>query len=180
MLDVKTIISKMQKISEEKQWPTSNADSLTHDELLLEKDFVEHPNREYIWILHADGTCLIPLYQGVDPVYVKYWPNNYYYHVVEDKLNSIPESMAESLICEPPFNIVSCTSLSALVDKMNSLLNEPASQNVIFDIENQRTTEASWSQWRNAFECCGNSLMVEFMDKVKEHAAKLTKLRLVA
>lgn len=180
MLDAKSIYSKMQKISKEKNWPVTNVDSLEHDEILLTQDLTEHPNREYIWILREDGTCLIPLYEGIDPVFVKYWPNNFYFHVVEDKLNAIPEEMALSLIGELPFNINSCSSLSSLVEKMSRLLNEPSSQNQIFDIDGQKTTLSSWKQWQETFDFCGNTLMVEFMDKAIIQAARLTQLRLVA
>ncbi|WP_282109340.1 hypothetical protein [Shewanella algicola] len=170
----------MQKISEEKMWPVKNTDSLEHDEMLLNRDLIDHPNREYLWILRDDGTCLIPLYEGVDPMFVKYWPDNFYYHVVEDKLNAIPEALALSLIHEPPFNVNSCTTLSVLVDKMSRLLNEPSAQNEIFNIDGQKTSQSSWSQWKETFEFCGNELMVEFIEKVEIQATRLTQLRLVA
>jgi hypothetical protein len=180
MLDARTLYSKIQNESEKTGWPVNHRGDIESDEMLLKRSALETPHREYIWILRDRGTCLIPLFEGIDPVHVENWSEGLFYHAIDDKLNSIPKAMAFSLIQEPPFNIKSCTSLPFLVDKMMRLLDSPWSRNEMFSLNNDNTNEASWGAWKNAFDESGNKLMVEFIANVQRQAATLTKLRLVA
>lgn len=180
MLDAQVIYSKIKKESEKTGWPVNHRGDIESDELLLKRAALETPHREYIWILRDSGTCLIPLFEGIDPVHVSNWSDGLCYHAIEDKLNSIPKEMALSLIQEPPFSIKSCTSLPILVDKMSHLLSSPWSRNEMFSLNNDKTNPASWESWKKAFNESGNQLMVDFITNVQCHAATLTKLRLVA
>lgn len=180
MIKAIAIYSKILQESEQHGWPLNHRGDLESDEILLKRAEMENPNRQYIWILRDNGTCLIPLYEGIDPVHVENWSEGIFYHAVEDKLNSIPKEMAISLIKEPPFSLKSCTSLPILVDKMDRLLGSPWSQNEIFSLNNDSTNAASWESWKKAFNESGNQLMVDFIADVQRHAATLTKLRLVA
>jgi hypothetical protein len=180
MLDAQAIYSKIQKESELQGWPVNERGDLSSDEVLLKRAAIETPNREYIWVLRESGTCLIPLYEGIDPIHVEHWSEGLFYHVVGNKLNSIPKEMAFNLVNEPPFNVNACTSLPILVDKMDRVLCSPWSQNEMFSLNNDNTHIASWESWKKAFDESGNQLMVEFIANVQRQAATLTKLRLVA
>ena len=180
MINAHVIYSKIQQESKLHGWPLTHRGDLESDEILLKRAEIETPNREYIWILRDGGTCLIPLYEGIDPVHVENWSDGRFYHAVDDKLNSIPKAMAFSLIKEPPFNIKSCTSLPMLVDKMDRLLGSPWSQNETFSLHNSSTNLASWESWKRAFNESGKQLMVDFIADVQRHATTLNKMRLVA
>lgn len=180
MIKAIAIYSKILQESEQHGWPLNHRGDLESDEILLKRAEMENPNRQYIWILRDNGTCLIPLYEGIDPVHVENWSEGIFYHAVEDKLNSIPKEMAISLIKEPPFSLKSCTSLPILVDKMDRLLGSPWSQNEIFTLNNDSTNVASWESWKRSFNESGNQLMVDFIADVQRHAATLQKLRLIA
>ncbi len=182
MLDAKKLIQKMELHSISFGLAEAYQSNLKIDYNLIKQAEIESNMTEYIWILRSNGTCLIPLYSGVNSLHVKAWnqEENEFFHVVGSAVNTINCDFAITLANEYPFNVSRVTSLELLVEKMDKLLMSPSIQSSAFDFVSSTTASNTWSQWREFFYQNENKMMSDFMDESIIQSKKLSKLRLVA
>ena len=163
-MNVEIITTKMQQICEAKGLPKTHKSDLNIDRSILKKWC--NSSTQFIWILRRSGTILVPLYKGVDPVYVSHWAdeNEQCFHVVDDKVNPIPKDIAKQFAAMPPFDVSNIHYVDHLIMEMDKVLQNDHVASSGFICVELTTNRSSWSQWKNWFDETGNQMMSEFME----------------
>ena len=172
MLNATEIIKKMTEISQSLDMPKAYKEDLNIDFSLIKQAATQANTTEYVWIVRENGTCLIPLYCGANPVHVSAWENidYHYFHVAGSNVNKINFKFALSLANEIPFNPSKVTSMSHLMVEMDRILSGSVVQSSAFDVVHLSSSQGSWGEWNKWFESTKNTMMVEFMTKaIKQH-----------
>ncbi|QIR16343.1 hypothetical protein [Shewanella aestuarii] len=172
MLNATEIIKKMTEISNSFDMPKAYKEDLNIDFSLIKQAETQSNSTEYVWILRENGTCLIPLYCGANPVHVSAWESSdyHYFHIAGANVNQINFKFALSLANEFPFNPTKVTSMSQLMADMDRLLSGSIVQSSAFEVVHLTTSLSSWSDWQKWFASTKNTMMAEFMIKaIKQH-----------
>jgi hypothetical protein len=182
MLNAKEIINKMNELSNQFNMPTAYKEDLNIDYSIIKQAETQSNSTEYVWILRQNGTCLIPLYCGANPVHVTAWENSEhrYFHIAGSSVNQINYEFALSLANEYPFNPSKVTSMAQLMDAMDVLLSGSVVQSSAFEVVHLTSSVRSWSEWHRWFDSTSNTMMAEFMVKAIKQHKLLNDIRLAA
>jgi hypothetical protein len=135
----------------------------------------------YIWVLRTEGTTLLPLKLGVNPLSLTKWFNNkdriFFLNVKDDIVTEINEEKAASLINEKPLNIDEWPDdIDSLDRKVKAVLGYRHWG--IFLTPDYPLDD--WGVWLGYFRTTKNQLMSNFIEKALDHKCRLSTRNQVA
>ncbi|WP_345860787.1 hypothetical protein [Shewanella algae] len=170
MLDHSSIKIKMQEASKALALPVTNRGLLAFVEEEIRLASISEPTSEFVWVLRDYGTGLIPLYSGINPLFLgDKEQETKYCHIHGEEVEEIEYAKAKLLISKPPFSLKHM-SMGQITDSMHKLLSNTWMQTESFHTNLCSTDISSWASWREIFNDNGNEMMVSFMTKVIDAA----------
>ncbi|GIU40877.1 hypothetical protein TUM3794_19840 [Shewanella colwelliana] len=178
MLDHQSIKIKMLAASKKEGLPVANHQFVTfaEEEILLAS--ISDPTSEYVWILRKYDTGLMPLYSGINPLYLDDQKQEAkYFYIHGEEVEAINFAKAKSLISKQPFSFKHM-SMGQITESMHKLLSNTWMQTESFHTNQVTTDISSWPSWAEVFKENGNELMESFMTKaIKSANSRLLTLR---
>lgn len=130
---------------------------------------------DFVWLLRTNGTVLVPINLGIDPVYITYWLwGNHGQDVVPflvsaetGMIEKITFERAERLIMQAPCELSSMMSNQQLTKAVQTVLERGCELKIwgMFESPSSVSTIGGWSDWQSYFASSGNRMMAEFMGK---------------
>jgi len=135
-----------------------------------------------IWLLRTDGTVLVPIQMGVNPIDISYWLWSthgqkvipFLIDTTTGLIEKIDFEQAEKLIMKMPCVLSVFQDKQGIINHVNDVLKKGAKLHIwgAFKPLEIANFEESWKEWQDHFFSIGNRLMFNFMEK----AIRLTHL----
>ncbi len=179
-MSIQKAFSAMQLAAEKNNLPVVFKNDLEQDYRIL-----QNHNTDFIWLLRTGGTVLTPIGVGVEPVYITYWKyQNHGQRVIPFLVNKsagyiekIAMERAEKLILQLPSQLNTFMSSDAIVQKVQSVLEEGKKKKIWGTFVSPDIEISDWSEWLNFFILSDNELMKVYLQRAM-HLLKNSKSEL--